>query len=119
MPYTHKLLCFGVMISTNCSTRKQRVNIFGKKIRIRPRRVEFAQRATYKNSHALSRELQELTMADDPTLRRPADSSRINLSQGHEVRWWTKALGCTREQLEQAVKAVCISLTKVRAHLKG
>jgi hypothetical protein len=55
---------------------------------------------------------------DDPNLRRPQDSSRINLNQEHEVRWWTKEFGRTREQLQKAVQAVGVSADKVRDYLR-
>ena len=57
-------------------------------------------------------------MADDRTMRRPQDSSRINVNQEHEVRWWTEDLGCTREQLQAAVRAVGVSAEKVREYLR-
>jgi hypothetical protein len=59
-----------------------------------------------------------MMMADDPNLRRPQDSSRINMNQEHEVRWWTKEFGCTREQLQKAVQAVGVSADKVRDYLR-
>lgn len=56
-------------------------------------------------------------MSDDPSNRGPADRSRINVHEAHEVSYWTKALGVSREQLEQAVKAVGVSAAAVRKHL--
>ena len=45
------------------------------------------------------------------------DRSRINLSEEHEVRYWTHALGVSKEQLAVAVQAVGSSADRVRAHL--
>jgi len=54
-------------------------------------------------------------MADDTTVRTAQDRSRINLGQEHEVRYWTKALDCTEEQLRAAIQQVGSSADKVRA----
>jgi hypothetical protein len=56
-------------------------------------------------------------MADDTSNRGQQDRSRINVSQEHEVRYWTKALGVSEEQLKAAVKSVGNSADKVREHL--
>ena len=58
-------------------------------------------------------------MADDLSKRTGADRNQINTSQDHEVRYWTKELGVTAEQLSAAVKAVGTSAEKVRAHFAG
>lgn len=55
-------------------------------------------------------------MADDPTKTRQ-DRKLISLEQEYEVRSWCESLGCTREQLQQAVKAVGNSADKVREYL--
>ena len=57
-------------------------------------------------------------MADDKTKRGPADSSRINMSEDYEIRYWTEKFGCTKEQLVSAVGAVGPMAAKVEAHLK-
>ena len=57
-------------------------------------------------------------MADDKTKRSPADSSRINMSEDYEIRYWTEKFGCTKEQLVSAVGAVGPTASKVEAHLK-
>jgi hypothetical protein len=57
-------------------------------------------------------------MSDNKDLRNQSDRSRISLEQEHEVRYWTQALGVTREELEEAVKAAGNSSQKVREHLK-
>jgi hypothetical protein len=56
-------------------------------------------------------------MSDDLKNRGPQDASRINLQEEHEVRYWTQALGVTREQLEAAVRAVGVSADAVRRQL--
>ncbi len=56
-------------------------------------------------------------MSDDMNNRGPQDRSRISLSEEHEVRYWTHALGVSKEQLAAAVKAVGSSADRVRAHL--
>ncbi len=56
-------------------------------------------------------------MSDDLKNRGAQDRTRISLSEDHELRYWTQALGVTREQLAAAVKAVGPSADKVRAHL--
>ena len=53
-------------------------------------------------------------MADDLQERGPQDRSRINLEQEHEVRYWTKALGCSEEELRAAVKKVGSTAEAVR-----
>ncbi len=57
-------------------------------------------------------------MADNLKEKGPQDSSRINPNETWEVAYWTKALGVTKEELEQAVKKVGNSAEKVREHLK-
>jgi len=44
-------------------------------------------------------------MTDDLT-KKKKDSHEININQGWEVRDWSKALGITKEELIDAVKAV-------------
>jgi hypothetical protein len=56
-------------------------------------------------------------MADDLKEKRPQDASRISTSEEWEINYWTKTLGCTRQQLLDAVKAVGNSADAVRKHL--
>ena len=56
-------------------------------------------------------------MSDDLSNRGPQDRSRVSLSEEHEVRYWTQAIGVSKEQLAAAVKAVGSSVERVRAHL--
>jgi hypothetical protein len=36
-------------------------------------------------------------MADNLTNRVQPDRSKINMSEGHEIKYWTRALGVSRE----------------------
>jgi hypothetical protein len=56
-------------------------------------------------------------MSDNLKERAPQDASRISLSEDWEVRYWTKALGVTKERLEQLVKDHGNSATAVRSAL--
>lgn len=56
-------------------------------------------------------------MSDDMNNRGAQDRARISLSEDHEVRYWTQALGVTEEELAAAVKAVGSSADRVREHL--
>jgi hypothetical protein len=58
-------------------------------------------------------------MSDDTTQRGPSDRSRINLTQEHEVRYWTQALGVSEAELSRAVGAVGSSADKVREFLRA
>jgi hypothetical protein len=46
-----------------------------------------------------------------------SDRQRISLEQDYEVRDWAKSLGCTEQELRDAVKAVGNSAEAVRKHL--
>jgi hypothetical protein len=55
-------------------------------------------------------------MSDDKS-KTGADRKLISLAQAHELRDWTQSLGCTEQQLRDAVKAVGNSAEAVRAYL--
>jgi hypothetical protein len=57
-------------------------------------------------------------MADDTTNRGPRDRARINLTEDYEVRYWTDALGVSRERLGDLVRKHGDSAEKVRAALQ-
>ena len=58
-------------------------------------------------------------MSDDPKQRGKPDRSRINLSEAHEVRYWTRELGVSEEQLRDAIAALgSSSATRVREFLR-
>jgi hypothetical protein len=58
-------------------------------------------------------------MGDNAKARNPQDSSRININQDYEVRYWTKALGVSEDELRNAVNSVGVSAEKVREFLRG
>lgn len=57
-------------------------------------------------------------MSDDKSNRGLVDRDRISLNEDYEVRYWSEALGVTKDQFSAAVKAVGNSADKVREHLK-
>jgi hypothetical protein len=56
-------------------------------------------------------------MADDTTIRGPADGQRINVNEEHELRYWTKTLGVTEQKLRAAVASAGVMVKDVRAYL--
>jgi hypothetical protein len=58
-------------------------------------------------------------MPDDKTNRGAQDRSRINLSEDFEVKYWTEALGVSRERLEDLVRKHGNSAEKIREALKS
>lgn len=56
-------------------------------------------------------------MPDNKKITRPLDAKRIDIHDSAEVKNWSKAFGCTEEQLRRAVKAVGTSGAKVKKHL--
>ena len=56
-------------------------------------------------------------MADDPKKIGGPDRSKIAMDQDHEVRYWTKHLDVTREELQRAVDKVGHSAAAVRKQL--
>ena len=56
-------------------------------------------------------------MADDPK-KTGLDRKLIALTEPHEIQRWTESLGCTADQLKEAVKAVGNSAEAVRDYLK-
>lgn len=57
-------------------------------------------------------------MSDDLTNRGAQDRARIAMDEPHEVTYWTKALGVSRDELQRAVDAVGNSAEAVREFLK-
>ena len=51
------------------------------------------------------------------TKKSQPDRSKINMHENHEVRCWTKELGVSREQLQNAVDKVGNSAAAVRKEL--
>ena len=56
-------------------------------------------------------------MADDLKQRAPQDASLISLTEDWEVRYWTKALGVSKERLSELVKQHGHSAAAVRKAL--
>ena len=56
-------------------------------------------------------------MSDDTNNRGPQDRQRINVNEDYEVRWWTKELGVSQEQLRAAVAQAGVMADDVRAQL--
>lgn len=56
-------------------------------------------------------------MTDDLKHRGPPDTSRVNVNEAWEVRYWCGKWGCTEAQLRAAVKAVGVSSAAVARHL--
>ena len=60
---------------------------------------------------------QETTMADDLKNRGAQDRARISLHEDHEVRYWTKELGVSKERLASAIARVGNFADAVRREL--
>lgn len=45
-------------------------------------------------------------MADDPQKTRPQDALRVNVSQDHELRYWSEKFGVSPEELKRVVGRV-------------
>lgn len=49
--------------------------------------------------------------------RIPNDVERVNVHDEQELRYWCDELGCTADELEEAVSAVGVEVADVRLHL--
>ena len=58
-------------------------------------------------------------MPDDLTKKRPQDALKINLSQQHEIDYWTKALHTTEGKLRIAVSRVGPFVSDVKEYLRN
>jgi len=56
-------------------------------------------------------------MADDLKQTGKADDQRINIEQDHELSYWSKELGVSREQLRNAVQQAGPMVRDVRRQL--
>lgn len=56
-------------------------------------------------------------MSDDLANRGAQDRARINLTEPHEVKYWTDALGVSKDELERLVAEVGHSAAAVRQKL--
>lgn len=57
-------------------------------------------------------------MSDDLSKRGGSDRKRIDINQDHELRSWAEKFGVSREQIQQAVRAVGDRADDVEMHLK-
>jgi hypothetical protein len=56
-------------------------------------------------------------MSDDKNNRGAQDRSRISLNEDYEVQYWTKALGVSKERLQELVAQHGNSADKIREAL--
>ena len=56
-------------------------------------------------------------MSDNLSNKGNPDRNLISLTEDHEVRYWTEALGISKEELERVVGQVGNNAAKVREHL--
>lgn len=56
-------------------------------------------------------------MADDLKQTGRADDQRINIDQDHELSYWSKELGVSRDELRSAVQQAGPMVRDVRQHL--
>jgi Protein of unknown function (DUF3606) len=56
-------------------------------------------------------------MADDPKQTGKPDDQRINVEQDHELSYWSKELGVSRDELRAAVQRAGPLVKNVRQHL--
>jgi hypothetical protein len=56
-------------------------------------------------------------MTDNLTAREQPDRSKINMKQNHDVRYWTKHLNISKEELRKAIDKVGNSAAAVRKEL--
>ena len=56
-------------------------------------------------------------MADDLKQTGKPDDQRINVEQDHELSYWSKELGVSREELKRAVEQAGPVVKNVRQHL--
>jgi hypothetical protein len=61
--------------------------------------------------------IREHAMSDNLKNVGPQDRARINVHEQHEVEYWTKELGVTKDRLQQLVKEVGVSVKAVREKL--
>jgi Protein of unknown function (DUF3606) len=60
----------------------------------------------------------ENPMADDKTKKDYRDKTRINMNEKYEVEYWKDKFDVSGQQLAGAVRAVGVSVKKVRNYLK-
>ena len=58
-------------------------------------------------------------MPDDPKTTGPLDSRKVNIHEDHEVKYWTKEFGVSKEELKMAVMEVGTSAEAVKKYFKN
>jgi hypothetical protein len=58
-------------------------------------------------------------MPDDKSKSRPQDVERVSVPEDYELEYWSKKLGCNRDQLKAAVKKVGVMSKDIEKELKG
>lgn len=56
-------------------------------------------------------------MSDNKNLTAPQDSSRINVNEDYELRYWSQKFGVSPETLKAAVQNAGVSSSEVEAYL--
>jgi len=56
-------------------------------------------------------------MPDDKNQKRPQDSSRINVNEDYELRYWSEKFKVSPDRLKEAVQKVGVGVDAVRQHL--
>ena len=57
-------------------------------------------------------------MVDDPNEKGPPDFRRVNIYEEHELKYWVKEFGVSKERIIEAVDAVGTSAEAVTKYLK-
>jgi Protein of unknown function (DUF3606) len=60
-----------------------------------------------------------LAMGKRPKRRDYGDKTRIDMNQPYQVAYWKQRFDVSDQELEDAVRAVGTSVTKIEAYLKG
>lgn len=55
-------------------------------------------------------------MSDNKSVKRPLDAFKININEDYELRYWSKTLKVSTEELREAVNKVGPQASKVRQY---
>jgi len=55
-------------------------------------------------------------MPDNKNQKRPQDSSRINVNEDYELRYWSEKFKVSPDRLKEAVQIVGVGVEAVRQH---
>ena len=58
-------------------------------------------------------------MSEEPGEPEPAERKHIALESEHDVHYWTARFGCTKAELEQAIRTVGALAAAVEIYLTG